>query len=99
MQKMLQIPLKIIDLQNDSNIFVAKQWKLNILKNVNVNVNDNVNVNASVNVNDNVNVNGTCFAFYNSGTFFRKNACDLGFPAYQIFCPKGTCGTTYWQQI
>ena len=29
-QKMLQIPLKIIDLQNDSNIFVAKQWKIRI---------------------------------------------------------------------
>ena len=25
---MLQIPLKIVDLQNDSNIFVAKQWKI-----------------------------------------------------------------------
>ena len=29
-QKMLQIPLKIIDLQNDFNIFVAKQWKFRI---------------------------------------------------------------------
>ena len=29
-QKMLQIPLKIIDLQNDSNIFVAKQWTIQI---------------------------------------------------------------------
>ena len=29
-QKMLQIPLKIIDLQNDSNIFVTKQWKIRI---------------------------------------------------------------------
>ena len=29
-QKMLQIPLKIIDLQNDSNIFVRKQWKIRI---------------------------------------------------------------------
>ena len=27
-QKMLQIPLKIIDLQNDFNILVAKQWKI-----------------------------------------------------------------------
>ena len=27
-QKMLQIPLKIIDLQNDFNMFVAKQWKI-----------------------------------------------------------------------
>ena len=27
-QKTLQIPLKIIDLQNDFNIFVAKQWKI-----------------------------------------------------------------------
>ena len=27
-QQMLQIPLKIIDLQNDVNIFVAKQWKM-----------------------------------------------------------------------
>ena len=26
---MLQIPLKIIDLQNDFNILVAKQWKIN----------------------------------------------------------------------
>ena len=26
-QKMLQIPLKIIDLQNDFNMLVAKQWK------------------------------------------------------------------------
>ena len=26
-QKMLQIPLKIIDLQNGFNILVAKQWK------------------------------------------------------------------------
>ena len=25
-QKMLQIPLKIVDLQNDFNILVAKQW-------------------------------------------------------------------------
>ena len=30
-QKMLQIPLKIIDLQNDFNILVAKQWKNKIL--------------------------------------------------------------------
>ena len=29
-QTMLQIPLKIIDLQNDFNILVAKQWKINI---------------------------------------------------------------------
>ena len=29
-QKMLQIPLKIIDLQNDFNILVAKQWKITI---------------------------------------------------------------------
>ena len=29
-QKMLQIPLKIIDLQNDVNIFVARQWKIKI---------------------------------------------------------------------
>ena len=29
-QKMLQIPLKIIDLQNDFNIFVAKQWTIRI---------------------------------------------------------------------
>ena len=29
-QKMLQIPLKIIDLQNDFNILVAKQWKIRI---------------------------------------------------------------------
>ena len=34
-----------------------------------------------------------------SGTFFRKFACDLGFAAYQIFCPKGPCGTTFWQKI
>ena len=27
-QKMLQIPLKIIDLQNDFNILVAKQWNI-----------------------------------------------------------------------
>ena len=27
-QKMLQIPLKIIDLQNDFNILVAKRWKI-----------------------------------------------------------------------
>ena len=27
-QQMLQIPLKIIDLQNDFNILVAKQWKI-----------------------------------------------------------------------
>ena len=27
-QKMRQIPLKIIDLQNDFNILVAKQWKI-----------------------------------------------------------------------
>ena len=26
-QKMLQIPLNIIDLQNDFNILVAQQWK------------------------------------------------------------------------
>ena len=42
------------------------------------------------------------FAFYNlavskpdlkhSGTFFRKFACDIGFAADQIFCPKGPCG-------
>ena len=30
-----------------------------------------------------------------SGTFFQKFACDLGFAAYQIFCPKGPCGTTF----
>ena len=45
------------------------------------------------------------FAFYpsavskhdlkHSGTFFRKFACDLVFAAYQIFCPKGPCGTTF----
>ena len=29
-QQMLQIPLKIIDLQNDFNIFVAKQWTIRI---------------------------------------------------------------------
>ena len=29
-QKMLQIPLKIIDLQNDFNILAAKQWKIRI---------------------------------------------------------------------
>ena len=29
-QKMLQIPLKIIDLQNDFNIFVEKQWNFRI---------------------------------------------------------------------
>ena len=29
-QKMLQILLKIIDLQNDLNIFVAKLWKIRI---------------------------------------------------------------------
>ena len=29
-QKMLQIPLKIIDLQNDFNILVAKQWTIRI---------------------------------------------------------------------
>ena len=29
-QKMLQIPLKIIDLQNDFNILVAKQWTFRI---------------------------------------------------------------------
>ena len=29
-QKMLQIPLRIVDLQNDFNIFVAKQWKIRI---------------------------------------------------------------------
>ena len=29
-QKMLQIPLKIIDLQNDFNILVAKQWQIRI---------------------------------------------------------------------
>ena len=28
--KMQQIPLKIIDLQNDFNILVAKQWKIRI---------------------------------------------------------------------
>ena len=27
-QQMLQIPLKIVDLQNDLNILVAKQWKI-----------------------------------------------------------------------
>ena len=27
-QKMLQIPLKIFDLQNDFNMLVAKQWKI-----------------------------------------------------------------------
>ena len=29
-QRMLQIPLKIIDLQNDVNMSVAKQWKIRI---------------------------------------------------------------------
>ena len=29
-----------------------------------------------------------------SRTFFRKNACDLGVAAYQIFYPKGPCGIT-----
>ena len=29
-QKMRQIPLKIIDLQNDFNMFVAKQWTIRI---------------------------------------------------------------------
>ena len=29
-QKMRQIPLKIIDLQNEFNIFVAKQWTIRI---------------------------------------------------------------------
>ena len=29
-QKMLQIPLKVIDLHNDFNILVAKQWKIRI---------------------------------------------------------------------
>ena len=29
-QQMLQIPLKNIDLQNDFNILVAKQWKIRI---------------------------------------------------------------------
>ena len=29
-QKMLQIPLKITDLQNDFNILVAKQWTIRI---------------------------------------------------------------------
>ena len=29
-QKMLQIPLKIVDLQNDFNMLVAKQWKIRI---------------------------------------------------------------------
>ena len=29
-QKMLQIPLKIIDLQNDFNMLVAKRWKIRI---------------------------------------------------------------------
>ena len=29
-QKMLQIPLKIDDLQNEFNILVAKQWKIKI---------------------------------------------------------------------
>ena len=28
--------------------------------------------------------------------FLQKFACDLGFAAYQIFCPKGPCGTTFW---
>ena len=27
-QRMVQIPLKIIDLQNEFNILVAKQWKI-----------------------------------------------------------------------
>ena len=27
-QKMLQIPLKVIDLQNDFNMLVAKQWTI-----------------------------------------------------------------------
>ena len=29
-QKMLQIPLTIVDLQNDFNILVAKHWKIRI---------------------------------------------------------------------
>ena len=29
-QKMQQIPLKVVDLQNDFNIFVAKQWTIRI---------------------------------------------------------------------
>ena len=29
-QKMLQIPLKIVDLQNDLNMLVAKQWNIKI---------------------------------------------------------------------
>ena len=29
-QEILQLPLKIIDLQNDFNILVAKQWKIRI---------------------------------------------------------------------
>ena len=28
--KMMQIPLKIVDLQKDFNILVAKQWKIRI---------------------------------------------------------------------
>ena len=27
-------------------------------------------------------------------SFLQKFACDLGFAAYQIFCPKGPCGTS-----
>ena len=27
---------------------------------------------------------------------FRRFACDLGFAAYEIFCPKGPCGTTFF---
>ena len=26
---------------------------------------------------------------------FRRFACDLGFAAYDIFCPKAPCGTTF----
>ena len=31
-----------------------------------------------------------------SGTCFWTNACDLGFAAYAIFCPKGPCGMPFW---
>ena len=31
-----------------------------------------------------------------SGAFFKQFACDLGFAAYEMFCPKGPCGTTFW---
>ena len=31
--------------------------------------------------------------------FFQKFACDLGFAAYEICCPKGPCGTTFRLKI